>query len=112
MSLPSTSSISEFIKSTLTQIQEGLPGGAKIDGQIRFEMSTVVQRDKGGNLGISVLNLGADVSENQTQKVTLAIKFPTNAEIAKDAAIKAKAEEERAHSEVMKKAWDGANKSE
>jgi hypothetical protein len=64
-------------------------------------MATVVQKGKSGGLDVSILNLGADVSENQTQKVSLAIRYPTDTEIAKDAATKAKAEQEKAESDSI-----------
>lgn len=101
MSDQSTSSIDEYINTTLSQIRKGIPEGAVIDGSIRFEMATVGQKDKGGKLDISIINVGAAVSESQTQKVSFAVKYLTETEIAKDAAEKAKAELTKKMSEQM-----------
>ena len=91
MSDQATSSIDEYISTTLSQIQKGLPSGTILDGSVRFEMATVGQKDKGGKLAISIVNVGASVSESQTQKVVFAVKYPSPAEIAEEEAKKAQA---------------------
>jgi hypothetical protein len=81
MASPSTSAIADYIKTTCTQIQAGLINGAKFDGHIKFDISTVVERDKGGNLDIRVLNADAKISDMNTQRVSFVISFPTEARI-------------------------------
>jgi len=66
----------DFLHSTLAQIQESLPEGALLDNQIRFEMSTVVRHSEGGGLDVRVINHGAGISENETQKISLSIRIP------------------------------------
>lgn len=97
-----TSAIKDFIESTLTQIKAALPDDARIDGVINIEMSTIVQKEIGGGLDIRVINLGADVSENQTQKITIPIRLLTETGLAQEAAQKAKAEAEKIQSEADK----------
>jgi hypothetical protein len=84
MSVPSTSSVSDFISSTLDQIQMSVPKKARIDESVRFGMTTVSQKGKGGKASASILNFGAnvgvDISESQTQKVSFTIKFPADTE--------------------------------
>jgi len=103
MSSPSTSPISDYLISTLKEIQISLPRNARIDDSIKFEITTVSQQTKGGKVNVGVLNVGAkvgvDISENQTQKVSFAIKFPTSAEFALEGAIMAKAYADKAMSE-------------
>ncbi|HVN73023.1 MAG TPA: hypothetical protein VMT44_00335 [Methanoregula sp.] len=82
---PPTSPIKDFIQATLAQIGESLPEGAIVDGQIRFEMSTVVQREESGSVDVRVINLGANIAENQTQKISLAIRIPTSTELSREA---------------------------
>ena len=102
MSDPSTTSVTDFIQSSIKQIQEGLPPGAIIGDSITFDMATFVQRDKNGGLDISVLNLGTNIPENQTQRVSVTIKIRSDAEIVHDAAKKAKAQKKQNHSESRK----------
>ena len=66
----------DFLQSALAQIQESLPEGALVDSQIRFEMSTVVQHTECGGLDVRVINRGAGISDNETQKISLAIRIP------------------------------------
>ena len=88
MASPSTSAITEYVKATCTQIQAGLINGAKFDGHITFDISTVVESDKGGNLDIRVLNADAKVSDINTQRVSFVISFPTEAKRFNSVAVK------------------------
>ena len=113
MTSPSTSPIKDYITFTLDEIQNSLKDNAVIDGSVKFEKTTVSERRKGGKINVGVLNVGAgigkDISENQTQKVSFAIKFPTDAEIASLEAEKAKAEVTIVHSNKLRDAWNDPN---
>jgi hypothetical protein len=98
----SASPIKDFIQSALTQIKEAIPADARIDGIIKIEMSTVVQKGEDGRLEIGVIPFGADVHENQVQKITIPIQILTNSAIAQNAAIIARAESEKAQAESEK----------
>ncbi|PKL70309.1 MAG: hypothetical protein CVV30_02830 [Methanomicrobiales archaeon HGW-Methanomicrobiales-1] len=101
MSTGTTSTpIKDFIKSALLQIKEALPNDARIDGVINIELSTVVQKGKGGKFDINVVNFGADVSENQTQKISIPIRILTETGLTVEAALKAKAESKKTRSEA------------
>jgi hypothetical protein len=102
MSDPSTTSVTEFIQSSIKQIQDGLPQGAIIEGSIKFDMATFVQREKNGGLDISVLNLGTNIPENQTQRVSVSIKILSDADIIQEATKKAKAQKKQIQSESRK----------
>ena len=102
MSDPSTTPVTEFIQSSIKQIQDGLPQGARIKGPIKFDMATFVQKEKNGGLDISVLNFGTNVSENQTQRVSVSIKILSDAEIIHEAAKKVKAQKKQVQSEFQK----------
>lgn len=102
MSDPSTTSVTEFIQSSIKQIQDGLPQGAIIEGSIKFDMATFVQREKNGGLYIGVLNLGTTIPENQTQRVSVSIKILSDADIIQEAAKKAKAQKKQIQSESRK----------
>jgi hypothetical protein len=102
MSDPSTTSVTEFIQSTIKQIQDGLLQGAIIEGSIKFDMATFVQREKNGGLDISVLNLGTNIPENQTQRVSVSIKILSDADIIHEATKKAKAQKKQIQSEFRK----------
>jgi len=106
MSTPSTSPVRDYVSSTISQIQDGIPKGGRIAGQIQFELCTVSQSGKGGKIDVGILNLGADASAQQTQKVTFAINFPSAAEIATESAIKAKAEYDKVYNEKIREAID------
>jgi hypothetical protein len=54
-------------------------------------------------LDVSILNLGANVSENLTQRVSFAIKFPTDTDKATEAAKIAKAAQVIAESELIQR---------
>ena len=99
---PSITSVTEFILTSIKQIQDGLPQGAIIEGSIKFDMATFVQREKNGGLDISVLNFGTNVSGNQTQRVSVSIKILSDADIIHEAAKKAKAQKKQIQSECQK----------
>ena len=92
----STSPIKDYIESALAQIKDALPDDARVDGIINIEMSTVAQKGQGGKLNISVLNYGSDVSEHQTQKITIPIRILSDVGKAVEESLKAKAESEKA----------------
>ena len=94
ISSESTSPIKDFIQSALSQINGAIPKNARIEGVIKFEISTVVQKEKNGGIDISVINLGANISENQIQKIIIPIQILTDTAIAQNAARIAKAEAE------------------
>ena len=100
MASPSTSAIADYIKTTCTEIQAGLINGAKFDGHIKFDISTVVEQDKGGNLDIRVLNADAKISDINTQRVSFVISFPTEAQRFNRAAAKGNA---KAYDEKIKR---------
>jgi hypothetical protein len=98
----STTPIKDVIQSTLSQIKEGLSKDAKITSDIKFELSTVVQKDEGGKLDVKVVNYGGKVSEVQTQKITFSAQLQTDITKAQDAAVKAKAESDKTQAELNK----------
>ncbi|MFA6332932.1 MAG: hypothetical protein WCX22_08270 [Methanoregula sp.] len=104
MSTPSTSPLRDYVFTTLTEIQDGITNGGQLHGPVQFELNTVTETVKGGKIDIRVLNLGADATAQQTQKVSFAVSFPSEAEIASEAAIKAKADYERAYNEKISQA--------
>lgn len=95
--------IKDYIGSAINQIKEALPEDARIDGIIKVELSTVLQKEKGGGIRIEVLDLGAKVSENQIQKITIPIKILTESSKAIDDAIKAEAEAKKATAEDIQR---------
>lgn len=94
--------IKEYIQSTLKQIKDALPDDARVDGIINIEISTIMERNKGGGIQISVLTVGAKVSENQTHKITIPIRILTETGLAVEAALKAEAEAKKAMAEKQK----------
>ncbi len=98
-----SSPIKDFISSAITQIKNALPDDARVDGIVNIEMSTVLQREKGGGIRIEVLNLGAKVSENQVQRITIPIRILTESGRAVEAAIKAEAEAKIATADKIKR---------
>jgi hypothetical protein len=104
MSVPSTSPLRDFVETTLTEIQEGITEGGQLHGPVQFELNTVSETVTGGKIDIRVLNIGTDATAQQTQKVSFAIAFPSEAEIASQAAIKAKADYDRAYNERISQA--------
>lgn len=85
------SSIKDYLSSAIEQIKDALPEDARVDGIINVEMSTVLQKEKGGGLRIEVLNLGAKVSENQIHKITIPVRILTETGKAVEEALKAEA---------------------
>ncbi len=100
------SPIKDFISSAINQIKEALPEDSRVDGIINVEMSTILQKEKGGGIRIEVLNLGAKVSENQVQRITIPIRILTESGKAVEAAIKAEAEAKKATAEKIKRKLD------
>ena len=96
----STSPIKDYLQTTLTEIKSGLPSDFAINGTIVLEISTVVQKDKKGGVNISILNLGANVSSNQIQKMTIPIKMLSDKE--KEIAKIAQSNKEMAESTMKK----------
>lgn len=105
MSEPSDvgSPIKEYISSALKQIKDALPEDARVDGTINIEMSTVLQKEKGGGIRIEVLNLGAKVSENQIHKINIPIRILTETGKAVEEALKAEAGAKKAMAEEIKR---------
>lgn len=68
-------SLKEYLESTITQITEAMGEKAKVEGTITIEITTGVSRGKGGGLRISVLNIGAEVSEHEVQKIVIPVKI-------------------------------------
>jgi hypothetical protein len=88
----STSPIKDFIASALMQIKNALPDDARVDGIIKIDLTTIIQKEKGGGIDVRVLNVGTDVTESQTQKISIPIRILTDTGLAVEAALKAKAE--------------------
>lgn len=97
------SPIKDFISSAIAQIKDALPEDARVEGIVNVEMSTVLQKEKGGGIRIEVLNLGAKVSENQVQKITIPIRILTESGKAEEDADKAEAEARKAAAEKIKR---------
>lgn len=97
------SPIKEYIDSALKQIKDALPEDARVDGTINIEMSTVLEKEKGGGLKINVLNLGAKVSENQIHKINIPIRILTETGKAVEKAIQEEAEAKIAMAQKMKR---------
>ena len=95
------SPIKDYNSSAITQIKDALPEDARVDGIVNVEMSTVLQKEKGGGIRIEVLNLGAKVSENQVQKITIPIRILTESGKAVEEAMKAEAEAKKATAEKI-----------
>ena len=97
-----SSPIKDYIISAITQIRDALPEDTRVDGIVTVEMSTVLQKEMGGGIRIEVLNLGAKVSENQVQKITIPIRILTETGKAVEEAMKAEAEAKKAEAEAKK----------
>jgi len=95
--------IKDYIESATTQIKNSLTKDIGIAGIVNIEMSTVLQKEKGGGIKIKVLNLGTKVSENQIQKITIPLKIMTDSDKAMEEARKAEAEAKKAMAERIKK---------
>lgn len=97
------SPIKEYISSAIKQIREALPEDVRVDGIVNIEMSTILQREKGGGLRIEVLNLGLKVSEDQIHKITIPIRILTETGKAVEEAVKAEAEAKKLAAENLKR---------
>ena len=76
----STTSLQDFINSSLNQIQSALPNSAEISGEIKFEISVVSQREKDGGINLRVVNYDSGISQQETQKIIFNVRFPTEHE--------------------------------
>jgi len=101
MSDTTSTPIKDFIESALSQIKEALPSDARIDELINIELTTVVQHEKGGKFNINVVSVGAEVSENQIQKISIPIRILTETGLSVEASLKAKAELEKINAEKL-----------
>jgi hypothetical protein len=106
MAVSSTSPIADYIKTTCTQIQAGLIKGAKFAGYIQFDIATVVELDKGGNLDIRVLNADAKISDFNTQRVSFVVNFPLESKKFNSVTIKGKSAKAKVHDEKIKKVME------
>jgi hypothetical protein len=98
-----TTPIKDYIQSAVAQIKEAMPADARIDGIINIKLSTVFQKGKDGTIDLKVLNVGADVSEKQTQEITIPIRILTDTGLAVEEALKAEAESRTAKAVTDKK---------
>lgn len=97
-----TTDMRDFIASTIWQIKEALPEDARISGPIGFEMSAVVQNGKSGGIELRIINFGAGITENQTQKISFSIQHLSDVELEEEAVRKIKAETDRIKAETDK----------
>ncbi|MCX6689124.1 MAG: hypothetical protein NTZ39_05485 [Methanoregula sp.] len=103
ISSDSTTPIRDYVQSAIAQIKDAIPLDARIDGIINIRMTTVVQKAKGGGIDLQVLNMGADVSANQTQEITIPIRILTETGQAVEDAMKAEAVSRKAKAEADRK---------
>jgi len=97
MSTPSTSAVRDYVSDMLNQIKDGVNAeGGVLNGTVLFELATVSESEKGGKVDARVVNFGANVSSQNTHKVTFSVNFPSDVELATDATNIAKAELEKA----------------
>ena len=68
-------SLKEYLESSITQITKAMGEKAKVEGTITIELTTGISKGKGGGLRISVLNIGAEVSEHEVQKIVIPVKI-------------------------------------
>lgn len=99
----STTPIKDYVQSAIAQIKDAIPTDARIDGIINIRMTTVVQKAKGGGIDLQVLNMGTDVSANQTQEITIPIRIITETGQAVEDALRAEARARIAKAEADKK---------
>src|SRR3989338_1948721 len=70
--------IEEFMKETLSKIEEGLGSKYAIDGAVNFELSLGVAKETQGSLNINVLGLGRKINEEATQIVHFSVVAKNN----------------------------------
>lgn len=90
------SSIQLFVESTLKQIEAGKPQNYKVSGDISFDLSIIQTAEAGGKIDLKVVGIGGEVTKEQTQRITFALKPINEAEEAETKAriARAKAQEE------------------
>jgi len=80
------STIQNFIKGTVQQIEAGLPENYKISKDINFDLSVVHSVEGGGKLDFTVVGLGGNVSKEQTQRVSFSISPVNKLDLAQERA--------------------------
>ena len=78
MDAPATSSLSDVLQILIRQIQEGLPKGTKLEGPVQLVLSTIIRKDKHGDVEIRVVEEGAKIPESQIQRITVPVTIPSD----------------------------------
>ena len=100
--LATGSAIANYIKDVKNQIKEGLGDDASLAGPIDLEVSTTLEKSRGGGFQISVLQVGAKVTHEQIHKIKIPIKLNSQADSIEMEARIAEAEAKKATAEKMK----------
>ena len=61
--------LSNYVKSTIEGIENGLKEGYKLKGEIEFELAVVNTKEGEGGLKIKVVNLGGSLSKENVSKI-------------------------------------------
>lgn len=65
--------LSQYIRTTIEQINEGLPTNHEINEDIHFEVTLTTTRTKSGKLNVRVASFDADVQAETTHKVDFSV---------------------------------------
>ena len=95
--------LKDYISSSIVQIKEGLGEDAQLSGSIVFELSTTTDKKAGAGINIQIVELGAKVQAQETQKMTIPIKLTSEVDKAQYEASLAEANAKKAMAERMKK---------
>ena len=73
MDTPATSPLSDVLQTLIEQIRAGLPKGATLEGPVQLVLSTIIRKDKRGEVEIRVVEEGAKIPESQIQRITVPV---------------------------------------
>ncbi|MES2479457.1 MAG: hypothetical protein V4561_10235 [Bacteroidota bacterium] len=74
-------SIAEFIRQTLTEINTGLPDGFVMDEVVEFEISVTTNRQTNGKLSLNLLSADTSTGNEIVQKISFSVINSTQKEI-------------------------------
>ena len=78
--------LKDYIQNSIEKIKGGLGEKAKVSGNVVLEITTTTKANSGAGISIQVVELGAKLSAEETQKITIPITILTDLEKAKELA--------------------------
>lgn len=65
--------ISQFIRQTIEEIENGLPENYEISDEIKFEISVIVNETQSAGLDLKVLSIKGEEKEDKTHKIKFSV---------------------------------------